>query len=433
MAVAPTPTVPSLPWEVPAPAPPAVTVVPADTATAHRLRRIASPGVVLVTRFVSDNNADLESAAAGILVGLGKDPMLAYAKRWASLITSGWLATSGIHTAVIVDPDDYSGAVRDTIVEWLAGHGVRTWFAWNAPTDGTFAPAVVARGAVEVGEAEFWSTFPTGPRPEAPEPTSSSLPRLPRVDAMAFRSACRDLLSAEDFAVVDERFRGLVAELRSTIAAHRKPYNRADLRLLRRLIDQAPDTEELILAVRAAQIAFLLQGRHVSVNSTALLGAAESLPRRGHSVSQRWWERLEAYWDPDVPAAVALHHAEVTVNELCTLTLADVEVKAPDEVAVTIERGDEPLHAELSGPAGRFVAALVVFRQTSGATPEERLFVTHRSGHIARKFAADRLLRDPAVEVEVRAHHRLDHRQASDTTWLDRYGVGLTKMFRDGK
>lgn len=365
------------------------------------------------------------------MLGLRKDPHLAYTKRWAAPLAAGWLLANDIRHVVVVDAPDYSLDARTELAAWFGGLGVRVWFTWTDPTSPDPAPSSVCADAVRVEAEEFWATFPDKVTRAATDPPAGALPRLPRVDGTVFRSACRDLLDPEAFAAVDEQFRELVAELRPKVRAHARPTNKYDLRLLRRLIDHAPDTEELLLRVRAAQVAYLLEGRHVVVNTTALLGAAEALPRRGFSVSQQWWDRLEAYWDPDVPAAVALHHAEVTVDELCSLTLADVKLKTPDEVVVSVGREDEPLVAHIDGPPARFVTALVVFRLVSGAGPDERLFVTHRAGHIARKFAADRLMRDPETEVGVWVRHRLDRRQTSDGFWLHRYGVGLTKLFKE--
>lgn len=284
MSVAPPVVHPSVPWERPRPAPPAFVVLPADTPTARRVRSIGGAGVVCAAKFASDA-ADLEAAAAGVMLGLRKDPLLAYAKRWAAPLAAGWLLANDVHHVVIVDAPDYSLDSRTELAAWLGGLGVQVWFTWTDPANPNPSPSSVCGGAVRVEAEGFWATFPNRATRAVPDPPTGALPRLPRVDGTVFRSACRDQLDPADFEAVDKRFCALVAELRTKVRAHLQPTYKYDLRLLRRLIDHAPDTEELLLRVRAAQVAYLLEGRHVVVNTTALLGAAEALPRRGFSGS----------------------------------------------------------------------------------------------------------------------------------------------------
>lgn len=428
MSIATAPLVPTIPWG-PAPVgPPRFVVLPHDTVTARRLRSITGDGVVMMKRYATDL-LTIEAAAASVMSGLGKNPLLALSKRWTTPIASGWLAANEIRRAVIVDAAEYPLDVRDEIIEWLTGHGVQVFLAWMTTTGIAPAPPVVADGAVELGVDEFWAAFPDAIDTAEPVETCPSLPTVPRVDGVVFRSTCRDLLSPEEFAVVDERFRAVVALVDQKVKASRQLRSSIPPGIVRPLLDTAPDTEELLLRTRAAQVALLRHGYHMTVNVSALLGAAECQARRGFVVPQRWWERLNAYWDPDTPAAVALRFVEIDHDELPAIRLGDVEMKAADHVLVTVERDGAPEQFELEGPPARYVTALYVLRLAAAAGPTDRLFATHRAREITRQFARDRLTGDPSFDTGIDVPGRLD--QSAHRPWLRRYGITIQVLNRD--
>jgi hypothetical protein len=287
------------------------------------------------------------------------------------------------------------------------------------------AEKVAADWGVEVADgAALTKAWPDAP-PPAPElelDRASGLPVLPRVDGIRFRSTCRDLLTPDEFAVVDAAFTAAVAELRSEIEELNEKYKTRQLnQRIRDHLAAARDTEELLLWARAAQVAGLPAGFHIRVDTTVLIGAAEALPRPGLAEPQRWWERLDLYRDPDPGAAAALYAAGIDPGALPALTVGSVD---GDKIRFDGDSYDVNAGA-------RFVQALAAFRRLADASDDDLLFATHRKSSVSATHVAG-LIWGHAAQTGVRvAPLPAERTQPAAQTWLSRYGIKVSMPRRD--
>jgi hypothetical protein len=388
-------------------------------------RRAHHPGVVGVQVGVVDRQS-IGGVADAVLAGLGKDPWLSVSVRPTELLAGAWLSTGEVTDALIGYPQLLSDWLLPEVVAWFVGLGVRPWLLFttfdNEPAITEAAAKVAVSWGVEVVGAdvvdEAWPDTATSSTVPA-SATMSGLPTLPRVDGLKFRSACRDLLSTDDFATVDARLLRLVAEMRTDMAGLAKQnQTRLFERLLWPRVAAASDTEELLLIVRAAQIAGVTHGFHITVDTAVLLGAAEALPRPGLAGPQRWWEHLDIYRDPDPGAAAALYAAGVDPETMPTLTVGDVAENkvrcGDDEIPVT--------------EGARFVEALVMLRRLAGAADGEALFTTHRATSVRPQHIAGLLWGVRTHAGVAVAPTPPSRRLPAAASQLGRYGIRVSKV-----
>lgn len=391
-------------------------------------RRRHHPGVVGVLTGVTGRQS-LAHIADVTLDGLGKDPWLSVSKRPAEHLAGAWLSVGDAGDAIVGYAQTISAWLLPKAVSWFVGLDVRPWVVFTTfggdPGPGEAARRLADAWGVEVvGENALAEAWPDRPQAEpGPDPVNpSGLPRLPRCDGVRLRSTVRRLLDASDFALVDAALGAEVAAFTARLD-HAKPKNKTIQyeEALRRRLASTVDVEEMLLCARAAQIAGLRAGYHVRVDTAILLGAAEVLPRPGLARAQRWWERLDAFRDPDPGAAAALYAAGLDPEALPDITLGDIE----HEGGVVTVRSDGRLDTTVAGEGARFVVALLALRRIAGAGPDARLFTTHRAdvielGQVYRLIWGHRA--DTGVEVAAGPPQR---RHPETTTWLARHGIGV--------
>lgn len=369
--------------------------------------------------------------ADAILDSLGKDPLLTTAKSSAEQLAVAWLSLGEIDQALIVDGQLLPVRTLIETIQLLAAVGVRCWVLIRTEPDGSVPADVQSHleliadlGASTASEADLAAAFPntkrTVPRPKP------SLPRLPRVDGLMFRSACRDLLSPENFAAVDAQFVTAVREFRTEFAAITGATKTRTLaRLLKRHLASTEDTESFVLQVRAAQVAAVTCGFHVAVHTGVLLGAELALPRIGVSEERQWWRLLDAYRDPSFGAIAALYTHNIDPESVPQLTLAAIGAPEPDgTVRVTWRKDTVTVGAE----AGRFLTAQVTYRRLCGADDDSRVFASHRADFTQFRYITrqlDSLPGDVGIEVASTPIRR-QHPDAID--WLKAYGIRIEKL-----
>lgn len=391
-----------------------------------------TPGTVLVD-VAPTKRPDLRDVAEAVLVGLGKDERLTAQKRLGVPLATGWLSLGERTEAVVLDAGALSDGLLAEMLGWFGGLSVDTWllFAVGPECDhdalGDRIDALAANwGAAVVDHDGVKAHWPARRTPAAQTVAELELPILPRVDGRVFREALRADLDDATFARIDGQCGSLVRGLRAEVSAFTGTHkSRKFENLLRNRMHDTGPTEELHLLVRAAQIAGLVEGYNVSVDSVAFFGGCIGVPRRGQGVEQGWWTHLDAYRDPDVGATAAMYLAGLAPEHLVGLTAADVEGQGDGTVTVAVPGEEAPI--VVSEPGSRFVRVLVAWRVAAGAEPSDRLFTTHRKAEVSYSHVST-MLRTPN-EVGVRyAASPIRKVNPNVQTWLLRYGITISKL-----
>ncbi len=149
---------------------------------------------------------------------------------------------------------------------------------------------------------------------------------VPDDDFTTFRAACRDVLTGEEFAVVDAAFLGNVVVLRNAVAGM-VPVATSAKRRPRRCsptTGRPPSRWRTTYLVRAASAAFCLAGHYLQVDLDQLIGAAARMQRRALR-SAATWARLHAYPEPHRGAICALAAAGLAVEEMRHLAVGSYD------------------------------------------------------------------------------------------------------------
>jgi len=383
----------------------------------------------------------VESVSAAVLAGLGKRPDLYSLKRPAEPLASAWMLNGAATDVLVFDAQRIAGWLVPDVAAWLCNLGVRPWFIYCWADNGfdsgehrstrrvlrETADAQAARWGVEVlDESALRAAFKDSPKrkqqPPKPPKRPSGLPLLPRVDGVVFRSACRDLLPAEQAQLVDARFVATVRHLRERCRIERRRGGNGRVRLaemLRRVLADTSDTEEFVLTARAAQVAMLNEGWLLRINAIQMVASADTRPRPGVATAAGVWDRFDAYRDPDLGVAAGLYEAGVALEDFPVLTLGDVE----DDGHVVRVKG-----LEVRPECARYVRVLVSFRQLCGAVGSDSLFSTHRADSI-RPLHAYTLLHKPLDELEAHTSDKsFGRRPPAADEWLKRHGIVLEAL-----
>lgn len=365
---------------------------------------------------------DLKDVCEALLVGLGKDTQLWQGKSSTVTLARAWLSLGETTDAIIVDAQLLRPRLLDEIIELLAGHGVRAWLliSGNHPAH---LETITARDGCIIAEAELREAFPDSAKKRT-KPATPTI-RLPRVQGFVFRSACRDLLMDDEFAEVDTRFCDLVKAIRAELAnvdGHAKSAQVA--RLLRNRMIETGDTEQLLLVVCAAQVAAVPYRFLIGAHLPTLLGAAETVPRVGRAVPERWWEQLDSYREASVGAIAALYHSGIDPDAIRFVSRHDVTPRDSDgNVTVTVNG----VTHTIGGVPARFIEAQRIHRELATAGDAEYLFSTHRPGKVGIRHINKQLL-VPGAELGVEiADQPVRKYQREPAQWLQRYGIRVER------
>jgi hypothetical protein len=424
---------------VTAPSPPvAVVHTTANDAAGYVLQLTDRCRQVLLVDPVPGDHDYARALAEAVLAGLGKDPSLTCGKTGAEQMAAAWLSLGEHSDAFIVDAHLVPIVRLAPFVDMLDGFGIRAWLLLRCAGDNQRAvedwvKLATQRHGYKTTVNELHVTFDERAvdviGDEGDAAAVVKLPRLPAADGIVFRSACRDLLDADDFAVVDRAFVDAVNVLRDELAevdgAHK---TRSFENLLKaRLVDTASD-DEFVLWVRAAQVAGLCRGFHVLVNNKFLFGAIAVVPRIGKARSEHWWTELDRYREPVFAAVAALYSADISLDDIAQLTIGHItEPDGAGVVTVATSTGA----AVVPAPQARFITAQRRLRQFSGAAIDGPLLGVYEPGRPrATRFVTERLS-IPQADLGVKvADLQTRNRPQNVTTWLKRHGITITKLER---
>lgn len=414
-----------------------VCTMPGDLDTARLVRSLADrQGAVVVDALATHkHHVTVGDLGLAVLRALGKSEHVNALKRKADPLALAWLCSLG-HAPeaprdarplmVICEAQQLHPGVLETLRSWsaIAGIDLCLLVAASAPVDNPIVTETADWDTIEWAAVRDTLARRTVRR----TPDAGSVPgwRVPRVDGIVFRTTCRDVLGDADFREVDAMF---VDWVRSFRRSFRKCGNLAETwryeTVIRAAIESAPSTEELIVRVRAAQVAAETFGLVLTVDTVRLLAAAEGLCRRGLAGTQRWWEELDRYQDPDPGALAALYHAELNLDDAVKLSLSDLQVGSD---SVTVDCGDRELVVDF--PAARFLVVQRQYRLLCGADPDDPLFSTFRRPGMTKECAVNQLrLATAELGVDIiKGVLSTWHRNAP--AYLARYGLRLHKALK---
>jgi hypothetical protein len=398
-------------------------------------------GVLVVDVVIDSHVPDaMVHVADAVLSSMGKDMRLSTTVAAALPLAAAWIAGARISDVVILSGQDLSPAVLADIAEWFGALGARSWFILPDPADGVDDPriarcvATLEAFCMAAALGDLWHEL-RDTRVELlwqedplDDPPSQPLWMVPRVDGLFFRDACRRLLQPEVFVEVDKLFVGLVREFLAAISDEPGIDATAEIEaLVASRLEVASGDEELLVVVRAAQVAAVRRRYRIRVDTTLLLGAAATLPRPGLAGPQRWFERMMAYRQPDPGAVAALYWKGMDLRAISLLSVGDVAVAGS---VVRVQTGTEEL--VFDGPAAVFLRAQWFRRVLGGAASSDRFIVTHRGPWASDEYLADQL-RYPSDELGCRLIDPVPARSAhtSGRLTLTRYGIEVTKVFRN--
>lgn len=373
---------------------------------------------------------EVHEVAEAALDNMGHDASLATAIRPAEALAAAWLQARGVTDVLFVDCQVHpADRVRRTI-EWFQGLGIRVWLCITRddPLDlhaAAIETLVAERGGTSVSYDLLREQFPD--RDGAALAPEGQLPNVPLVDVLAFRPACKELLSPQDFEQIDTMFLASIGSILQALeTATDRRVTRAACKIFRHALEQTGSVTEFVVTTRAIQAAALRHGMNVRVAMPRLLGGEATIPRRGKLDTEGTWKALARYRDPDVGAAAAVYHRGVNPDLLPGLTIADVALQPDGSAIVTTPDGDH----EVTGEPALFLRALVHYRRLTTSNPTASLFHTHRDERVQVSHLAA-ILAAPAQEIG----HQLCPKpmyttQLPNEQWLNRHGIQVAMIRR---
>jgi hypothetical protein len=385
----------------------------------------------------SDNN---RTVGIDILRALGKDPDLVGAGRnsaetWQRAAL--WLELANLSDVFVSRAHLLPYWLMEDLVRLAARAQTRLWLIFQTPALQRRHVRFLRLWPVtrlEWGEFQArWDTPSRKRRRTSSKPTRAAeqarrLPHVPIDDFTTFRAACRELLSADDFALVDAEFlrafqttsaylesQGGQAVTEETICAH-----------VREAIADLDWMPTLTTRIRGSQVAAFHAGYLVKANLDALMTTRASRVKLDDEVLAK----LSRYCTPRFAAAAVLVAAiDCQLEDLLALNIGDVAVGGN---MVTVSGATHRLPPE----AGRLVEGLARERLMQEATSEEPLFVyvpgTGRK-HGARMRWTVRGMSDNLKKLEretgvlLTAHLR-DHGQRNAVSWAQRRGISIQRI-----
>ncbi|MCR4511735.1 hypothetical protein [Aeromicrobium sp. 50.2.37] len=284
---------------------------------------------------------------------------------------------------------------------------------------------------LEVTAGTFLSTFHLDHPPSATtapddvhavKPPSAWPEHLPSDDFPTFRAACRDLLTPEAFAEVDQFFVRYVRagiKLASTLPDGMTEREEAIAAYLQHQWHQVESVSHFMVVIRATQVALFKSQLYMRVVLNRLLGTAETMPHEALREPEPW-QRLRAYADPARGATCAVAATGADPDELLGLRMSDV---APDGSTLRMPEGTVNVfeHAQV------FIRAFREVRLLDGANGDDLFFATPEGP--MPEVRIRRYLRDARREVDMVVTAPMKLWDRSDgSRWYTRWGLTIREV-----
>jgi DNA transposition AAA+ family ATPase len=248
--------------------------------------------------------------------------------------------------------------------------------------------------------------------------------RVPLVEFPRFRASCRDLLSSDRFAAVDETYRAAAITTSSWLGAN-EPTEASATVFVRQLIEDSPTLDDVLIRLRAAQTAFFLDWWLLKVDPEALAAARDE-----EALSPLTPEaaRLLRHYSSTTHAALALL---VLAGKPPLASLAQATLANANSNGTTITLPDHRA-IELPDYARGILASHLAYRRLQGAGPDDPLFASRQNGSggtILNHFKPNGL-RQQLNQVAADTGLTLTVRGAAwvgrdESSWRRRHGISL--------
>lgn len=343
-------------------------------------------------------------------------------------VVDPWLLTPALLSGLI-DNLQATGAVV-----WLVGRGafsddqrtaVHDWISDLTDADAFLAawadrPGLLVRPGTTMAPAP--SASETKPLPTAED----CWPRhLPDADFPTFRAACRNALTAEQFAVVDAYLVASAKDARTWLAGNLTRQSLRDEQVLaarlHRFWQDSPTVPHFLVTIRAHQVAAFSLGWRLVLDVDQLLGTAAVSPRRA-ARTPALWARLRGY---------ASSHR----GAICALTASGIDIA--DQLEVPVEAVTEAGRV-LVLPSGRriqvedgahhYLYAQQLTRMLHGAAGDDPLLAGPAGEPLAERGIANVLL---TARLELGLNltgPRVERRTPTGDRWTTRWGVSIQEL-----
>lgn len=400
-----------------------------DPATSRKLQHQNAPERGLLVLTGTPANQGLAPITRALLEAMGKDPQLTggatCSTRYGWPLLPPWLLALGISEVVVDEAQLLPPKVLEELIVLVLGLGIRLWLVAHRPLGDTF-PAVLAAWPTEEASTENLRHVLTraddAPAGAATEPEVASYPSVPSSEFLLFRAHCRDLLSPDDFALVDDRYLRAAAETREWLKASDHPIHaEAVARELRSVLLDCGSPEEMLTVLRAAAAVLLLADVLLTCDAAGFMASV---------VDQDWylvrrhpdWRALGGYRQPYRAAVCAMAAGGLSLEQIVALTCSDVDAAG---IWVTPGHG-----RRITVPAGgvAHVRAQLLSRKAWGAEATDLLFLTAEGAPASVRYLREALT-EPTVEAGVElSSGRVSRRRPTPMQWATRLGIRIQSL-----
>ncbi len=225
---------------------------------------------------------------------------------------------------------------------------------------------------VEAPDIEWNELQLPEPKIKRYSPAPEIFPEVPDQEFTLFRSSCRELLSKEDFQIVDHKYK----EVFETAYRDFTENVEDTTERISRLMLHATSESEGITMLRAYQAAYLAKGHFIKVNKDLLLEVTLGDSRRPYRESE--WLILKEMFNTEASAVAALTQEYEAANLVHLLSLDKVMRSYVNETARQIHKRHKiyrmltTLSSELIDPdQGRWVRRVATTLRDAGLSKRE--------------------------------------------------------------
>jgi hypothetical protein len=329
-----------------------------------------------------------------------------------------WLLADQITDVVLVDVQWMHPSLLADVFGIVAAANAALWLVAHEPIADSWATHLAGWPLTPTDQDEldtFIQNVP--PPPEPPERSSGLFPRVVDAPWVVFRAENRDHLSADEFKLFDAVFVDAVQTGIDTLTAG-TPSEEMVLEYLAGRCNARATYDEVLVEVRAAQVAAWRTGWHLQVLIPQFAAATRLSPTIAQMQRRDWWDRLAVYPHPWRAAVCAYTAAQLGCDTIIELTVADAN---PD---------GSSNRAAIPAAARRYVRAQRLIRIAQGADARDPLFVGDTGAAIGSRRAAQALL-DAAVDCGVNLiGGRVPRKDTTGLMWANRNGISVQPLAR---
>jgi hypothetical protein len=392
------------------------------------LRSLRGPRERVVCELTPRNaktRGSLDWLVNDLLRALGKDTGLGARNAQAAYdALIAWLVADDVEDLVIVRAHALSAGAWSTLTELAALADARLWLMYQQPKLArghrewceSFAPTELDFSAFK----QRWGVVPK--RSASPTPAVVPFPAVPQTDFLLFRAEARELLTADEFKLVNKSYRDAMEKTQAWLDDAETPDADALAAYLHDLTADCASTAEALTRLRAAQATMFVRGWWTIIDARVFIAAQADAHL---SFDDATASALRRFLSPQYAAAATLAlTANATYTALAGLKLSDVET---DGARVRLGGRDWQLDAS----ARPLLRAQVIARVVDGACDDDPLFGDRTACDPAAPASARALRKslDKAREVGVRCTRNWNSQKpASATTTMRRVGVTVQAL-----